>query len=168
MPLVRCITLTQPYASLVVRGLKQYETRGYRIMSPEILQQIKIYGLYIHAGLAKHVNIDGKKVNCRELCEQPFFKEAIGGAAGYDKLPFGGIIGKVNYNGDWFHTDILKSALNTAIIDDRKTGSIVITQQEQVFGDYSKGRFAWKLHKPSRLVELIPCKGKLQVWEYEL
>ncbi|MNI79785.1 hypothetical protein D3C73_1362660 [compost metagenome] len=37
---------------------------------------------------------------------------------------------------------------------------------EYMLGDYSEGRFAWELGQMSRLVQPVPVKGKLGLWEY--
>jgi hypothetical protein len=163
---VRCITLTQPFATLLVTGLKKNETRPFHIANPKILQQIKEHGLYIHAGVSKNVKIDGKKVNCRELCNTKYFKEAIGGGNGYDKLPFGAIIGKVDYNSEWAPTEDINLLSNTArrFQHDWKT----ITDKEFAFGDYGPERYAWKLENPVQFGAIIPCAGQLGVWEYDM
>lgn len=67
-----------------------------------------------------------------------------------DSLLFGAIIGKVNL------INCEPTAQLEAWIDDR----------ERAFGDYSPGRFAWKLDNPEQFKELIPAKGALGLWEF--
>lgn len=163
---VHCITLTQPFATLAVRGLKPIETRSYIIKNKEQLETIREFGLYIHAGLSKTVVIDGKKINCRDLCEQPFFKEAIGGSEGYDKLTFGAIVGKVGYFDEYDRTenfeitqrDYLKWNIH---------GKKYITEQDFAFGDFSPNRYGWLLHEPIEFTQPIFCSGNLGIWNYE-
>ena len=37
---------------------------------------------------------------------------------------------------------------------------------EQAFGNFSRGRFAWKLKNPVRFNKPIAAKGKLGIWEF--
>ncbi|MNY64761.1 hypothetical protein D3C86_2019200 [compost metagenome] len=37
---------------------------------------------------------------------------------------------------------------------------------ELVFGDYTPGRYAWKLEDVTALARPIPAKGRLSFWEY--
>ena len=43
----------------------------------------------------------------------------------------------------------------------------LFSAQEEAFGDYSAGRYAWILDHVQRLVEPIPAKGALGLWEWD-
>lgn len=139
----------QPWATLVVIGAKKIETRSWdtRYMG-EVL---------IHASLGRYYGAGKDKISCREICYKKHFIDYIGGGLGFDKLPFGAIIGKVN------------------LYDTMQFGSgkaIEIIQQydakEIAFGDYSEGRYGWLLSDPIQFKKPIPAKGQLNIWNYEL
>ena len=43
----------------------------------------------------------------------------------------------------------------------------LLTKQEELFGDYGEGRYAWILDNVQELPVLIPAKGMLGLWEWE-
>lgn len=53
------------------------------------------------------------------------------------------------------------------LVDCVPTAGQRITQQEQNFGDWSTGRFAWKLELVEVFTPPIPAKGKQGLWEWE-
>lgn len=53
------------------------------------------------------------------------------------------------------------------LVDCVPTAGLSITQKEQNFGDYSSGRFAWKLELVEVFPAPIPAKGKQGLWEWE-
>lgn len=142
------ITLTEPWASLVVGGEKRWETRSW---------STKYRGLIaIHAA-------KGFPRWARDLCLQEPFRSALG-RMGYGGLaladpakafPLGHIIGSAVIE------DVLKTeaALTRYVIEG--------TNEEQ-FGDYSFGRFAWKFGPiVDRLADPIPAKGALGIWRFD-
>lgn len=134
--IMKAISLLQPWASLVVMGVKQFETRSWNTnYRGRIL---------IHASKAKN------KEAMRLCSEEPFYS-VIGGLYGFYKLPFGAIIGEVTVE-DTFSTISVESQI-------RKTN-------EWYYGDYSPGRYAWKLTSPIKFELPIPAKGSLSIWEY--
>jgi len=40
-----------------------------------------------------------------------------------------------------------------------------LTKNEQAFGDYTPGRWAWVLADVKRIPEPIPCRGALGLWD---
>jgi len=48
-----------------------------------------------------------------------------------------------------------------------ETTGDVINEQEYLFGDYTEGRFAWKLEQVQLMIKPIPAKRKLSLWEWE-
>jgi hypothetical protein len=137
---MKCISLWQPWASLVVLGEKQNETRSWPTNFRGTLaihaakkpwNQLPFMGggflAYLHRALSAH-RID------------LYF------------LPRGSIIGTVE------------------IIDCVPVESLYSTlaEQERAFGDYSRGRYAWKLANPVMFNKPIPCKGQQGFWTVEL
>lgn len=71
------MTLKQPFASLIILGAKQYETRGWNTSYRG--------RVLIHAGLDKEYSAQ---------CAAPPFDKYIKGIYGFYALPFGAIIGE--------------------------------------------------------------------------
>ncbi|MNO76220.1 ASCH domain protein [compost metagenome] len=134
--MMRCLTIRQPWATLIALGEKQFETRSWRIAYRGELG--------IHAG----VRIDKK------ICEQEPFKSILA-KHGYtaNNLPTGAIIASGQLTGCY---EVTPEA------DVRGW----INGNEYDFGDYSEGRFAWKLEDVHPLSHPIPAKGRLSLWEH--
>lgn len=134
---MKVISLLQPWASLVVMGLKKIETRSWS--TPHRGE------LLIHASLGKSGAL---------LANENPFKKYI---PHFDTLPFGAIIGKVILE------DVLpveRLFLSDAIINQ-------LTLEERAFGDYSRGRYAWMMSEPEEFHHTIPIKGSLRLWEFD-
>lgn len=132
----KTLSLLQPWASLVVMGLKKIETRSW---------QTAYRGpLLIHASLGRKGKV---------LAEALPFSKYI---ADFDKLPFGAIIGQVELE------DIVP--VEQLFYSSEKLAAL--TLEEKAFGDYTQGRYAWLLSEPVMFEEIIPVKGGLGVWKY--
>jgi len=147
---LKVITIMQPFATLIALGEKHFETRCW---------PTKYRGdLLIHAG---------KGIQYMHLCELDSFG-CILEKHGYttrDKLPLGLIIAKVNL------ADCLKVKESTLDFGIGITKAVLeddteIIGNELKFGDYTKGRYAWKLDDTEMLKEPIPVKGQQRLWNY--
>jgi len=151
---VRAVTLHQPWASLVAFGVKSFETRSW----PPLYRG----PLAIHAGKS------------REGAE--FFDEVAApllaplGVERFDDLPFGAVVALVDLTA-YFRTDDLERWLN----DDRAraaaqfldgTGEL-LTPRERELGDFSCGRWAWRLEDPRRLERPEPARGYQKLWTWK-
>jgi len=149
---MKVLTLTQPWATLVVIGAKKVETRGFNTkFSGESL---------ISSSLKSHP--DEKRI-----MELPYFKEALAGIT--LPLPKGKIIGMVtvdgtfkteNANSFFFEDDYGRWYDNT--IKDRSLWELAWQkncEREKAFGDYSPGRFGWELWEPVAFTNQVPFKG---------
>lgn len=133
---MKVLSLLQPWASLVILGVKKIETRSWRsAYRGELL---------IHASSGKKGEI---------LVTEPPFKKYI---PDFSSLPFGAIIGKVVLE------DILP--VEELYLSDMHLNTL--TLEEKAFGDYTKGRFAWMLSEPAMLDKPIAIKGSLGLWDY--
>lgn len=134
---MRCLSLTQPWASMVVWGFKRYETRGWGTQH--------VGDLAIHAS-------KGFPSWAIEYCfEQPFAACLRQAGVRYPAdLPRGAVVGVVR----------LDSARHVESVRDS------LGAQELAFGDYSDGRWAWELSAPRRLSEPIPARGSLGLWDW--
>jgi activating signal cointegrator 1 len=133
----KALSLLQPWASLVVMGLKKIETRSW--------QTAHRGTLLIHASLGRKGKI---------LCSEPPFSKYI---ADFDTLPFGAIIGQVQLE------EIVP--VESLFYTDEKLNAL--TLEEKAFGDYTKGRYAWMLSEPLVFDDPIPVKGGLSLWEFK-
>lgn len=141
---MKTLSLTQPWATLVVLGKKRFETRSWAT---------KYRGpLLIHAS-KKFTRADWL-----ECYKEPFataLKDAAvwkGAVQPYDFLPTGAIVGSVELCAV-FHTE--DPGLN-----------ISISGREGAFGNFGAGRFAWQLSDPVKFAEPISAKGSLGIWEF--
>ena len=133
----KVLSLLQPWASLVVMGLKKIETRSW--------QTAHRGTLLIHASLGRK-----SKILSTEL---PFSKYI----PDFDALPFGAIVGQVELE------DIIP--VEELFLSDAKLNAL--TLEEKAFGDYTRGRYAWLLTEPIMYEEPLPVKGGLGLWKFE-
>lgn len=148
---MRTISLWQPWASLVVHGLKKIETRGY---PTNVRGRIAIHATKTEPADTKVVVLG--ETFCLAL-------ETIGGLEPYSLdyghaieqfklLPRGAILGSVELYG---------------CVDSRRAKSQGLSDEELCFGNYSEGRFGWLLRDPILFETPIPAKGKQGFWNYE-
>lgn len=131
---IPCLSLLQPWASLVVSGAKTIETRSW---------QTPYRGpLLIHASSGKK----GKAL----AGDAPFARYV----SDFDRLPFGAVIGQVQ----------LEDVVPVELLFYSATQLAVLTLEEKAFGDYTKGRYAWLLSAPVAFDQPIPAKGRLGLW----
>ena len=145
---MKAITIMQPFATLIALGEKHFETRSW---------STKYRGdLLIHVG---------KGTDYLDFCYQEPFKSILK-HYGYNymsDLPMGKIIAKT----------VLKDCIQvkesnvcispTAILTDNTT----IKNHEFTFGDYTEGRYAWRLDNVKLLKNPISAKGQQRIWNYK-
>ncbi len=133
---MKAISLLQPWATLVVMGVKTIETRSWGT---------KYRGsILIHASMGKSGNI---------FSEELPFKKYI---PDFNRLPFGAIIGEA------IITDVIR--IENLNMPDALINKL--TMEQKAFGDYSEGRYAWLLEDHKQFTNAIPARGTLSVWEY--
>jgi activating signal cointegrator 1 len=140
---MRCLSLTQPWASLVACSLKRIETRSWptSYRGP----------LAIHAA-------KGYPVAARA-----FFHDTIAGELlrqhGITSPPRGAVIavcGLVHVGAIYRLPDEVRIKSVEWTVQPREVG----------FGDYTPGRYAWLLADVQALPEPIPARGSLGLWEW--
>jgi len=134
---MNAISLTQPWAQLVVLGAKRAETRSW----PTTYRgEVAIHASKGFPGYAE------------TLCKQLAFKRAL------DEyhfvaltLPLGAIVGTIEITG-CYRTE--------------EAGAMGIYDHspEDQFGDFSPGRYFWTLTNPRMFATPKPCKGALKIW----
>jgi len=135
---MRCLTVRQPWATLIALGEKEFETRSWRTNYRGELA--------IHAG---------KRVD-KAICRQEPFKSVLS-KHGYSEhnLPLGAIIA----------IGSLEECYPITIGENARGW---VSGNEYDFGDYTEGRFAWKLTRMAPLNPPVPVSGKLNLWEYDI
>lgn len=153
---MKILTVTQPYATFIILGLKEFETRSWpyhycgeigihagKGLGPVggisgfegILKDGMMMGL-----LMRQIEQDQGLKPCKRWIHSPLF-------------PLGEILGKVDMAG-------------CVKIDPEFKESLSL--QEKIIGNYAYGRFAWKMENPRRFDTPIPAKGSQGIWNYEL
>lgn len=138
---MKILSVQQPFATLIVLGLKPDETRSW---------ERKHRGeIGIHASM----KID------KESCRREPIKSALA-AHGYNEsnLPTGAIIGIGNLTG--CHK-VIEDCGHAALLGNGE----IIEGDNYFFGWYDPDRFAWRM-ADMRQIEPIPAKGQLGLWNY--
>jgi activating signal cointegrator 1 len=128
---MKALSLTQPYATLVATGAKQFETRSWKTSYRGPLA--------IHA--AKGFPTEARQFAAME--------HTLGRLPG--RVPLGCIVAVVTV------VDMLPT-------EEAKLG---VSALERLYGDYSWGRWAWKLRDVKMLKEPIPARGAQGLWNWE-
>lgn len=138
---MRCLTIRQPWATLIALGEKRFETRSWRASFRGELA--------IHAGL---------KIDKAACLREPF--QSVLESHGYtiDNLPTGAIIAVVK----------VKACHAISATAEPTAEGGWSAGHEAAFGDYAEGRYAWELEEVRPLKSPIPAKGRLGLWEHEL
>ncbi|MMZ58417.1 hypothetical protein D1872_203980 [compost metagenome] len=148
---MKAITIIQPFATLIAIGEKEFETRSWTT---------KYRGpLAIHAG---------KKVY-KELCYQEPFKSVLA-KHGYtaDNLPTGAIVAKAYLQNCY---KVARPTNGNGPVFLSAGGKTIgwggVMPNEYYFGDYSNGRYAWKMENVNIILDQIPVKGQQGLWNWE-
>jgi len=135
---MQAISLTQPWAQLVVLGAKRVETRSW---PTRYRGEIAIHASKGFPKPAKEI-VQHEWIYGFALDPHGFF---------VDNLPLGAIIGTVEI------TDCLPTEKADEI-------GLYSHHAEWAFGDYGAGRYMWLLTNPCMFDTPMPCKGALKIW----
>jgi hypothetical protein len=140
---MKVISLWEPWASLVALEIKHNETRSWytRYRGPLAIHAAKV--IVPFEQLFTELSPQQRLFIYDQICK------AYGA---YNKMPTGAILATSN----------LLNVVATEKI------SPTLTWLERACGDYSAGRFAWKLCNTKRLAEPIPAKGRQNLWDFDL
>ena len=143
-----CISLWQPWASLVMGGFKQFETRSWK--PPASL----VDGLIaVHA--SKRWTRDEQYYTDKFIRDYPEVAPVLR-PEGYQNPPLGAIL------------------CVCRLVEYRSTNDPeaphTVTVRERSFGDWSPNRYVWRMEIIKVPPEPIPMAGKQGIWrwEYEL
>lgn len=139
-PAIRALTLTQPWATLLALGAKQWETRNWKLAyrGPVAIHAAKKF-----------------PAEAQVLCQQEPFRSVLhkAGYADPRALPIGQMIALGRLDTIQPTTEWLRAALS---------------EQERAFGDFSDGRYAWYVATVYRLATPVAARGSLGLWEWTL
>lgn len=143
---MRCLTLTQPWATLVMLGEKRVETR---------------HVLFRHRGpLAIHAS--------RQLddgwLDNDFFRHALArhGITSAEQIPLGKVLGTVEVEDGCRFVDVIPFPACMPVAWHDRLGVY-----EEAFGDFHVGRGGLLLRNPQPFAEPIPARGMNGLWNWE-
>lgn len=145
---MKCLSLWQPWASLLAHGKKRVETRGWAIphRGPLLIHAAKKWD----RELADLCLVDPFASALTRLgCRPPVVS---------CPLPLGAIIGRVDVQ-HCYPTERVRVGEEYGWEADKGVAYPVITPAELSFGDYSPGRFAWVCKNPVAFPAPIPYRG---------
>jgi hypothetical protein len=155
---MKAISLWQPWASLCVIGAKHFETRHWATphRGP----------ILIHAA---------KKWNTQLRCtvkDEPFataLKGHVGnfspGSYVYTSIPLGMIVGVCDIVQMYEATGTPTIQPSVWWAGGPHKDPFVLGPTEMAFGDFHKGRWAWRLENPRRFPQPIPYRGRQQLFD---
>lgn len=139
---IRCVSLWQPWASLIAIGEKTVETRAWAAPQSIIGTRIGIHA----AKTLKGMEIAKGNADLWHECVARMFFEIPIDEDEPCLLPFGSIVA-------------------TAVVEACMPVERLIPD---VFGDYSPGRYGWVLSGIERLAVPVPAKGRQGIFTVEM
>lgn len=136
---MKCISIQQPWAGLIILGIKSYETRSWNT---------KHRGkLAIHSSAKMSADSKETLLWLRKELPDKFFPDSEA-------------MNMCNQMGMVLGTVDLRSTHST---NDGGPGDSL----ERLLGDYSENRWYWKLKNPIIFPSPVPAVGKLSLWNWE-
>jgi hypothetical protein len=135
---VRVLSVRQPWALLLAFGLKQYETRDWRT--------------HYRGPLAIHASASVRRADEEAFYRNPELRWACTrlGYGSFGVLPRGVLL-----------------AVGT-LAEVAATEALDVSARERALGDWTPGRWAWRLEQVRRLHVRVPVRGHLGLWRYDL
>lgn len=149
---MKAITIKQPWATLIAVGEKKYETRSW--------------STHYRGHLAIHAGKTVDKTACMsEPVRSVLEKHGYGSP---EDLPTGAVIAVGELTACFQIRSISEEVQNVVLVNEAELVHLDPERDafEISFGDYSEGRYAWKIRGLNQLVLPIPCKGKLGLWSW--
>jgi len=144
---LQALTLWQPWASLLIGGYKRFETRSWR----------PFYKTRFWCAVHAAKNSPKPAMKMLDRHSQHFLPAAAEclQEMGYDdfvELPCGAILGVV----------LWETIRPTVELEEQAS------ELDLLFGDWTAGRFAWKVARAQRFNVPIPARGSQGLWQWEL
>lgn len=141
---MKVLTLTQPWASLVVLGVKRVETRSWRTSyrGELVIHSAKGWSREDRDFAGELVRRGILPAPAADYTGRPPHRE-------FPELPMGALVGEVR------------------LVDVVRTETLRVDAAEEELGDYGPGRFAWLLTEAGAYPPpLVAVRGKLGLWEW--
>lgn len=136
----RAITLWQPYASLLLAGLKTYETRSWPLSKPGWIA--------VHAARSEPTEVRQRIAQPRR-CFAHCLKQM---GAAFEDLPRGAVIGLAHFGPSVRVEEVWRT----------------IGAQDADFGDWTDGRWAWPVLDVWPFPEPVPARGMQGIWRWNM
>lgn len=138
---MKALSIWQPYASLIVTGNKFFETRAWPLPRAMHGQRIAIH--------STKTILPQQRALWEDAEFRGYYDQT--GLPAPEKLAFGCVVGSV----------ILHSCevIDAELLDD-------VTSEEQLYGYWEPGNYAWRLRQPVMFHEPIPAKGFQGFWNW--
>lgn len=153
---MRCLTLTQPWATLVAIGAKRIETRSWKTSyrGPLAIHAAKGFPRSAREFTTEAVCYEAVKSKCRQwdINDREF---------GFPAYPLGVVLATCNLV-DCLPTESVGCL--PGVFDDYPD---LDTSNEREFGDYAPGRWGWVLEDVKPLETPVEVKGALGLWAWE-
>jgi hypothetical protein len=142
--MMKALTIWQPWAGMVAAGIKRNETRSW---GTNYRGQIAIHAAKqdIHIGWCRYLSDEAAEVICRRL-DLPEVFNAV------KAFPTGCVLATANL------VECIK--ITPEFI-------ATLSLDELALGDYTLGRYAWKMADVKQLSDPIPARGRQGLWEWE-
>jgi hypothetical protein len=141
---LRAISSWQPWASLIVAGVKLYETRHW---------EVRWRGpIAIHA--PKHWDLEQREITAEFWTE---WRVALRAARMPLTPPRGVIVGTAELTDCQVIGEAEDERGSYVTLNDRRAD--LVSARELDFGNWSPGRFAWRLQRPVMFKTPIPFRG---------
>lgn len=163
---MKALTIKQPWGSLIMADLKHYETRSWKTSYRGKLA--------IHAGketfrkfLRERFPVASNGYEYHPLYDAyKNFMDIVSPLLDLDNLQYGAVLGTIDLVDCLKVTDYDgKMAQLVSSIADKDPKYIYGT--ELMLGDFTEGRYAWKLEKIHIFDHPIPTKGKQGLWNWK-
>lgn len=162
---IPAITVLQPWASLIAYGTKRFETRSWETSYRGLLA--------VHAGkkpAGKTIDEMFPRIEGVSSAEMVFVG-AVNDYAGFlEDLPLGAVVAVAELEGCYKITEE-RGRVHIYIGGKEPPGSAAPdfyhpTGNELLFGDWTPGRYAWRLENLQMLPEPIPARGAQGLWKW--
>ena len=161
---MKCLSLWQPWATLLVSGAKHVETRGWPIQyrGPLLIHAAKKWsGELADICISKPFRDALQEFGVPPQRHSWTTADLAAKRQGWG-MPFGAIIGRVDVMDCIATKFVVAQGVWAPVV---KNGNLVICETERLFGDYSPGRFAFLCSNQMRFDEPIPYRGMQGLFE---
>lgn len=173
---LKALTLHQPYASLICAGAKGYETRSWKTSYRGWLAVHAGASIPSYLGLGRRGTI---QLGDYEVATDRSGLLLRGGGLEWPyRMPLGAIVavaelldcvpmvdGQDHGGIDRPCVSILGSTLTYFDADVGSDRDVVTLDDQGPYGDFTPGRWAWKLGRVLRLTRPVPCVGHQGLWD---